>query len=797
MVKKRLFYVLVLLVIAAVCNGMSKPLSAVKQRLFPTDLSTAQWVGFEAEGYSQPVCGVIYGLKNKVTNGMALGGIDTGCIDLETSGLLGYCTIFNTHVPRRGPINLPVLGLNVAGKTWVLCDKQVKQGEGGSQKPVEPVFTDLKLEGVNTAREIRYWGHYPVVDMEFDTDAPVSVGLRAWAPFLPGDVKSSSMPGIVFEVHLRNGSASKQNGTVAFSFPGPTQKEAASEKFDRREVKGEFTGVSITGQMASYALGVLGEKMVRFGGELGADGAAWSAIAASLRQGKETEAGASAAVDFALAPGKEKIVRFVLTWCAPTWKGGGYNWAGGNVYHHMYAKYYPSAVSTAEVLAKNHKSLLARTLAWQQVVYTETKLPVWLKDSLINILYCITEDSFWAQKKSPVPDWVIEDDGLFGLCECPRGCPQIECIPCSFYGSLPLVYFFPELQLSTIRAYKNYQAPSGAPVWIFGAAVEMCAPNYTQYQSSTNGISLAGVVDRFLMCRDTADRKYLHELYPMIKKTMSYNVSLGITGNPTYSLGEQVMAMPNIEGNLEWFETPDPGWQGVAAHIGILRLAQLGITQRMAEQAGDTEYARQCAEWTKLAAEALEKRLWDQRGYYLNFFEPITVKKSEFVFGYQLDGEWVLDHHGLPSPLPAERVRTVLDTIKRTNIALTKYGAVNYANPDGTVANPGGYGSYSYFPPEALMLAMNYMYEAQVEFGTELARKVWHNLFCLRGYTWDVPNIMRGDVDTGERTFGNDYYQDMMLWSLPAAIAGQDVSALCKSGGLVDRIIRAGTGSKK
>ena len=69
--------------------------------------------------------------------------------------------------------------------------------------------------------------------------------------------------------------------------------------------------------------------------------------------------------------------------------------------------------------------------------------------------------------------------------------------------------------------------------------------------------------------------------------------------------------------------------------------------------------------------------------------------------------------------------------------------------------------------------AMNYMYEDQRDYGIELARKVWHNLVCLKGYTWDMPNIMRGDVDTGERTFGNDYYQDMMLWSLPAAIEGK------------------------
>jgi len=174
-----------------------------------------------------------------------------------------------------------------------------------------------------------------------------------------------------------------------------------------------------------------------------------------------------------------------------------------------------------------------------------------------------------------------------------------------------------------------------------------------------------------------------------------------------------------------------------------------------------------------------------------NFLEPTSQTKSEFVFGYQLDGEWVMDHHGLPSSLPVDRVRTVLDTIQRTNVALSKSGAVNYANPDGSVANPGGYGAYSYFPPELMMLGMNYMYEGQVPFGTELVRKMWYNIVCLQGYTWDVPNIMRGDVDTGERVFGNDYYQDLMLWSLPAAIAGQDFAAPTKPGGLVDRILTA------
>ena len=78
----------------------------------------------------------------------------------------------------------------------------------------------------------------------------------------------------------------------------------------------------------------------------------------------------------------------------------------------------------------------------------------------------------------------------------------------------------------------------------------------------------------------------------------------------------------------------------------------------------------------------------------------------------------------------------------------------------------------------------------------ELARRCWENLVCQWGYTWDMPNIMRGDQDTGERKFGNDYYQDMMLWSLPAAIAGQGFDGPAKSGGLVDRVIKAARGDQ-
>jgi uncharacterized protein (DUF608 family) len=757
------------------------------------------------------VCGVVYRLQDTVTNGMALGGVDTGCIDLETSGLLGYCTIFNTHVPRRGPINLPLLGLSVGGSTWVLCNPaQVKQGYGLHQQDHPAENPDLRLDGVRTPRQIHYWGHYPVVDLEFETDAPVSVGLRAWSPFLPGDVETSMIPGIVFEVHIRNTSKSLQQGAVAFSFPGPTPREAGTDTFVRKQIKGRCTGVSVAGKLASYALGVISKETPRLGGELGAHGAAWAKMATALPAVSGTGPGGSVAVDFALEPDAARIVRFVLTWSSPTWNSMGYHGATSAAkgysaeprsFSHMYAKYYPSADKTAALLARSHASLLKRVLAWQQVIYAENKLPVWLRDSLVNVLYMITEDGLWAQAKPPIPDWVEPDEGLFGMNECPRWCPQIECIPCSFYGSLPLAYFFPELELSTLRGYKGYQFEDGAPTWIFGGCtgqtpyIDFASPT-RGYQFASNGISLAALVDRFLMCHDTPDGRFLHEFYPMVKRNMAYTAGLRTT--PSYSIGERIISMPDGNAGTEWIEADEPGWCGMTAHIGGLHLAQLRIVERMAQRAGDAEFADECAKWVAAAQEAMEKRLWTG-SYYLNYWEPETDRKSDFVFGFQLDGEWIVAHHGLPGTLPKERVRTTLETIKRCNVALGRHGTVNYTNPDGTPirqATPGtwDYGTYSYFPPEALMLAMTYIYNGAPEFGIEIARRVWHNLVCAHGYTWDMPVIMRGDADTGESSDGTDYYQDMMLWSLPAALAGQDLAGPCQPDGLVARVLRAARG---
>jgi len=757
-------------------------------RLFPHGLPARQWSEFSSEGFPRPVAGAICRGTNPPACGMPLGGLATGCLDLEARGLFGYSSIFNSLTPRRGPLLLPFLGLAVDKQAWVLTTLPLRWRD-------DVTYNDNYGRGeympVRTASEIDYFGHYPVADLEYETDAPVGVGLRAWSPFIPGDTGASLLPGAVFEVRVRNVSDTARKATVVFSFPGPSEAEAGATRFHREEVKGQMAGVEVSSEQASYVLAAIGEDNVRAGGDLGMDGEAWAVVIHRLPYARE-QAGSAVAVDVDLEPGRRRVVRFVLAWHAPVWRGGGTPVAGGNAYTHLYASRYAGARAAAEILAASHESLLRRVLAWQGEIYAEPSLPPWLRDSLVNVLHLIPETSVWAQAKPPVGDWCLPADGVFGMNESPRWCPQMECIPCSFFGNIPLVYFFPEAALSTLRAYRAYQYPSGQLPWVFGgctcgtAPYEMAlpAPGYSSKpQTTLDGPSYADMVDK--MWRRTGDDALLREFYPSVKLNTVFTMNLRPGSGPA-----GVVSMPADNQGQDWFESCD--LFGIAPHIGGAHLAHLRIAQRMAQAMGDAEFVRACEVWLQGGSRVLEEHGWGGT-HYLLFNELETGKRSDVVMAYQLDGEWMARFHGLPGVFRPDRVTATLATIARTSAALTNAGALVFCKPEAVELgtgdwNPGYWGSRGVHPPGVFMLGMTYMYAGQPELGLELVRRCMAEV-VRRGWVWDFPVAID---PVGHPRVGSDYYQNMMLWSLPAAAAGGDLTGPCRHGGLVDRVLRAG-----
>lgn len=804
-------------------------------RLFPASLPTLKAVEFAAHGFTRPACGVIYSQVHAARQGMALGGIDTGYLSLETDGTLGVCTVFNSLDPQRGPLDIPLFGMSLGDEVWVLASPRASSGE----------YVWLPTRHCQMASMTHYWGHYPVADLEYDIPGcPLNAGLRAWSPFLPGDSGTSNMPGAVFEIQLRNLSNRPQQGKLAFMFPGPTQAEAQISTHSprvkrakphpqwiataptptralRQQVRGDFSGLVVTSEAVKdigYAMGVIGDVEVSAGAGLvggnpslnfnvsegeqqeGPDrrGRVWSEIGRSLRVPQEGDFSGSVAVEFQLEPGQEKVVRFVLGWFAPMWIG-----EGAHTFVHMYASRFSGALDVAQFLARNHESLLQRVLGWQQVIYAEQNLPVWLREALVNILYLFPVNSLWAQARPPIGPWCDPKQGLFAMVDGIVEVPGVEPMPDSFYANAPIVCFFPDLALSTMRGYKAYQFTNGSAPWVFGGVIgeakggyeatsglEMASPS-PGYQSATTGPCYVDMVDRYWL--RTGDDAVLQEFYPSVKANTIFTMSL------RHGDGDaDVISMP--DGNVDPYRiAPTPGilldmfewveWYGMASHAGGMHLANLKMLERMADKVGDKAFAQQCRDWFTQGSRAMEGQMWAE-GYYLAYYEPKTGRRSDNVFAYQLDGDWMAKFHGLPGVFRPDHAKTALDTIARTCVRLTPYGASNFARPDGTLAEHVGYGPNMFFVPELYILSMTYLYDGRRELGLELARRCVQALVD-NGSEWNQPNMLRGD--TGLEMFGSHYDQNMMLWALPAALENRDIAGFCRPGGLVDRVVRAAT----
>lgn len=802
------------------------------EKLFPENLPANKWVEFSAAGFSKPVNGVIFQKDSKSLCGVPLGGLGTGCLDVETRGVLGFESIFfprrnmkpfiSYDVLRNPQLLLPFLGIAVDDQTWVLATDEFIKG-GSILGAIDPVMDGYYLENmdyvgsftadvpeitsVKSAQNIDYWGHYPVADLQYKTDCPVDVSLRAWSPFVLGDMGASAIPGAVFEVHLENTTQTNQKASLAFSFPGPTVDEAGTKYFTRSSVNQTFKGLHVVSQNAivSYFLGVIGNEPIRYGDALSTSPDAWSKISKTLPtapvmdfEGKtvSTSAGTSAAVDVNLAPNEKKTIRFLLTWYCTQYEGGSYDevvnaferpneWGVspyeapgrenmmGVMYSPMYTTRYSNAVEVAKKLTNDHEKLLRKTLAWQQAIYESKELPGWLRDCLVNHLYVIAESSLWAAPKKPLGDWTFPN-GAFAMTECPGICSITGCTASDWYGDFPLMYFFPDLQRMLLRLYKEYQRPDGAIPFLW-ASRDVTKPTY-DWQIGLNGPCFTGLVHRFWLI--TGDDSVLTEFYPAIKKNVYFTMGLNPSDQGPISVHRKG------PGQSWWEHTPI---YGMVSHIGGVRLAYLKMVKNMAEKLGDKEFATECQAWFDKGSKALEENLWceDTKSYML-FNDPETDRKSKTILSAQLDGDWACFINGLDPVFRRDRAETALKTIKKT--CLTDYGMLgmmDYDTEDG-VPTPHPYGT---FTAEIRMIGMTYMYNGQEKFGLDVIKRLMNNMVLKQGMAWDLYCLIR--TDTGGPRTGSDYFQNMMLWSVPAAMAGGDIGTPARPGGLAHRVLQA------
>ena len=152
------------------------------------------------------------------------------------------------------------------------------------------------------------------------------------------------------------------------------------------------------------------------------------------------------------------------------------------------------------------------------------------------------------------------------------------------------------------------------------------------------------------------------------------------------SMPDRLVSMSGVNWETEWFESIR--WCGIVPHVGGVHLAMLRMAERMAEQTGDRPSPRNAARGSPTARRRSTTKMWTGK-YYLTFWDEKAGKKSDLIFGCQLDGQWMAERTGCPASSGPTASATTLETIEKLNVPPTRYGAIDFVKPDGKVLRPG------------------------------------------------------------------------------------------------------------
>ena len=182
--------------------------------------------------------------------GMPVGGIFCGTLYLGGDGKLWLWSIFNRETKGVVPKTVSYHGDQVGsgnGSAYIAPSEQLG--------PVEQGFAiRVKSHGKETTltldrhgfKTVSFMGQYPIGTITYDDpDAPVSVKLEAFSPFIPLNADDSGLPATVMSFTLKNTSSAAIEATLAGWLENAVCVYNRSHGGDRRNEIVRHDGVSL------------------------------------------------------------------------------------------------------------------------------------------------------------------------------------------------------------------------------------------------------------------------------------------------------------------------------------------------------------------------------------------------------------------------------------------------------------------------------------------------------------------------------------------------------------------------
>ena len=465
----------------------------------------------------------------------------------------------------------------------------------------------------------------------------------------------------------------------------------------------------------------------------------------------ETLAGAIA-VRFTLQPGEKRVVPMVISWDLPIMEFG----TGRKWYRHYTDFFGTSGKNALKVAAEG----LTRATewsdaidAWQAPYVNDSSKPEWYRQELFNEMYILADGgSFWGRPVGSDP----KSPPVFSFMEC-YDYPYYSTLDVRFYGSMPLVKFWPELDKQEMRTFaetvlreepetlawwwKTQQEHKlvyrkrksrGAVPHDLGAPEEdpIFKVNQFSWQNTDDWKDLNTkfvlMVYRDYVFGRRKDQQFLRDTWPSVQLALDYLRKYDRNGD----------GIPENDGYPD--QTYDT-WvvKGESAYCGGLWLASLRAAEEIAKVLNDSTAQAKYHELFVRSQESYIKKLWN--GEYFRYDTGSEYRDN--IQADQLAGQWYAHMTGLGDLVPLDMQRKALKKIFDFNVmkfAKGEMGAVNGMAADGTIIKTNEQVKEVWtgttFSVAATMLA-----DGMKDEGYRTAWGVYHVVYESKGYWFRTP----------------------------------------------------------
>jgi uncharacterized protein (DUF608 family) len=669
--------------------------------------------------------------------GMPVGGVTAGGVYLGGDGRLWLWDIFNDNrfgiEPKLVQWKAPngeerKLSANT-GSLYVEPAQDVRPlQQGFALRFTWQGKTVVKRLEAGCWDDIEFEATYPVATVRYiDKQLPVSVSMKAFSPFIPLNEDDSSLPATVLSFSFENKGDAAVDVCVAGWLENKvalaTAKDMLSDptapvvrRVNKTERRGSAVAVSEdvsalssvekladrpdVGTMCLAAIDPNAEAVAAVPSDLGetlfstkndyADKPQQEALIGAVRSKRTIPAGETAEANF------------VVCWHFPNLKLGDLKDTG-----HYYQNKFKTATDVAAYVAENFDRLAGQTLLWEQT-WTDSTLPHWFLER--TLLTMDTLATTTCHRFSSGRFWAWEGVGC-----CGGTCTHV------WQYAQAMGRVFPALERDCRERTDLGIAlqPDGGIT--FRAEMES--------RPAIDG--QAGTVLRCLREHQmSANDDFLRRNWNNIKRATQFIIN--------QDKNKDGMEDTPLENTL------DAVWDGEIAWIVGLCIAAVKAGQEMAEEMGDTAFAKTCADYVAKGRANMDKQLFNGE-YYIH--RPDKASGRSKLGSYntchidQVMGQAWAYQVGLGHILDNRKVKSALR-------ALWKY---NYTSDVGPylAAHQGGGRPYAVEGDAGLIINTNPSQEAH-PYGENVTWQAGYFHECMTGFEYEVAAHMIAEGMTDE-----------------------------------------------